>query len=109
MKNSILTIFFAFVLFASCQKEPCQFGHIEIHNTGTELVTIYSIPSMPVLLPGETILQDVEFCSGFDSNGYECEGNQIQTSVTYKFTDGEMKSVGEIVTRCQTVTIKVTN
>lgn len=108
MKNFLLTIF-SISIFASCKKEPCQYGRIEIWNTGTEMVTIYSIPSNPVLLPGETIMQDVEFCEGFDVNGYECEGNQIQTSVTYKFTDGEMKSVGEIVTRCQTVTIKVTN
>ena len=109
MKNSILTIFFACILFASCKKEPCEFGHIEIWNTGTEKVTIYSISSNPVLLPGETIIQDVEFCEGFDQNGYECEGNQIQTSVTYKFTDGEMKSVGEIISRCQTVTVKIFN
>lgn len=108
MKN-LITFAFLLCLFASCKKEPCQFGHIEIWNTGTEKVTIYSIPSNPVLLPGETILQDVEFCEGFDVNGYECEGNQIQTAVTYKFTDGEMKSTAEVVSRCQTVTVKIFN
>jgi len=108
MKN-IFSIFFAVTLLASCQKEPCQYGHIEIWNTGTEKVTIYSIPSNPVLLPDDTITQDVEFCKGFDQNGYECEGDQLQTSVTYKFTDGEMKSIGEIVTRCKTSTVKIFN
>lgn len=108
MKN-LFSIIFCLALFASCKKEPCQFGHIEIWNTGTEKVTIYSIPSNPVLLPGETIMQDVEFCEGFDENGYECEGNQVQTAVTYKFTDGEMKSAGVMVQRCQTSTVKIFN
>ena len=113
-KNSNMKILFSILLFsvlifASCQKEPCRFGHIEIWNTGSELVTIYSIASQPVLLPGETIMQDVEFCEGFDENGYECEGNQVQTAVTYKFTDGEMKSAGVMVQRCQTSTVKIFN
>lgn len=108
MKNSILTIFFACVLFASCKKEPCEFGHIEIHNVGTEMVTIYSIPSMPVLLPGETVIQHVPICTGFDVNGNEC-GDGIQTVVSYKFTDGEKQNTGAMVHRCETVTVKVFN
>lgn len=108
MKNSILTIFFACVLFASCEKEPCNTARIEIHNTGTELVTIYSIPSMPVLLPGETVIQDVEICTGFDVNGNEC-GDGAQTSISYKFDDGEMQSKGVAVSRCQTTTVKIFN
>lgn len=108
MKNSIFTILFAFALFASCKKEPCEFGHIEIHNTGTELVTIYSIPSMPVLLPGETVIQDVPICVGFDANGYEC-GNGAQTIVSYKFSDGEKQSTGTMVHRCKTVNVKIFN
>ena len=108
MKILFSILLFSVLIFASCKKEPCQFGHIEIWNTGTEKVTIYSIPSNPVLLPGETIMQDIEFCEGFDENGYECEDG-IQTSISYKFTDGEMKSAGVIVSRCQTSTVKIFN
>lgn len=107
MKN-LLSILFAIALFASCQKEPCQFGTIEIQNAGDVPATVYSIPSRPVLLPGETINQEVEICSGFDSSGYEC-GDAVQTVVTFQFENGEMKSTAELVSRCQTVTVQIFN
>ena len=104
MKN-LIAITFVIFLF-SCGKEPCQFGTIEIQNVGQTSLTIYTIPEKPTIEPGETAKQRVEICSGFDVNGNEC-GDGIQTSITYKFADGEMKTEAVAVSRCQTVPIRI--
>lgn len=107
--KKLFALLITVALFASCEKEACRFGHIEVWNTGTTPVVIHSIPSSPVLLPGETAIQDVEFCEGFDVNGYACVGDEIQTVVSYEFEDGERTTYALIVTRCQTSTVKISN
>lgn len=107
MKN-LLFLFFAIFIFLSCEKEPCQFGTVKIENIGNVPAMIYSIESHPTLLPGETINQQVKICTGFDANGNEC-GDGLQTIVSYKFGDGEMKTVALMVYRCQTEKVRIFN
>ena len=107
MKN-LIAIIFAISIFASCQKEACQFGTIEIQNVGDVSAMVYSIPSHPVLLPGESINQEVDVCTGFDVNGYEC-GDAVQTSISFQFEDSEMQGMGAIVSRCETTIVEISN
>ena len=106
MKN-LFSILFVLFLF-SCQKEPCQFGTIEIQNVGDVPAMVYSIPSHPVLLPGESINQEVEFCTGYDVNGSQC-GDAVQTAISFQFEDSEMQGKGCIVSRCETTHVEISN
>lgn len=108
MKKLFFLVFAIGLLACSCQKESCNIATIEIKNNGTSPVMVYSIESHPVIQPGESIGQPVEFCQGTDFNGFACEDSK-QESILFKFDDGEMQSKGAMVYRCETTIIEVSN
>lgn len=106
--KKLLFLVFAVSILASCEKEVCTKGTVIVKNIGTESVTIYSIAEHPTIEPNQTAKVTVEICDGFDVNGYPC-GDQVQTSVSFKFANEEMTSKAVVVGRCQTELLEISN